>query len=80
MLRIFFTDIVSAMSLPKSDKDFADELDVFHELDRSVEEQVIMIELASYRDRVHHWENRKRVESNLTAPRQISSYCIQSAD
>ena len=41
---IFFADIISAMSRPKSGKAFADDLNVFHEFDRLAEQQDIMVE------------------------------------
>ena len=63
---IFFADIISAMSRPKSGKAFADDLNVFHEFDRRAAEIDIMEELASCRDRVHHWGYQNRVEFDGT--------------
>ena len=50
------------MLRPKSGKAFADDLNVFHEFDRLTNEEDIIEELASCRDRVHQWGYRNRVE------------------
>ena len=54
------------MSRPKSGKAFADDLNVFHEFDRLAEQQDIMVELATCRDRVHQWGYQNRVEFDGT--------------
>ena len=53
LLSIFFADIVSAISRPKSGKGFTDDLNVFYELDRRAAEVDTMEALASCRDHVH---------------------------
>ena len=54
------------MSLSKSGKSFADDLNVFHEFDRRAAEIDIMEETASCRDRVHQWGYQNRVEFDGT--------------
>jgi len=58
----FFADVVTSMLTPKSGKVFADDLNVFNDFDHQVPDHRIMHKLHEFRDEVHAWGQRNRVE------------------